>query len=209
MTEDKKLDRRVRRTRRQLRDALIELVMAKGYDAITIHDITEHADLSRATFYLHYRDKDELLVSTLESMFDELVLMMEQTLIDDPDLLYSEGPSLFAFHHVQEYSDLYKALLGEKGVAYVIYREMHYLASVAERQLTSYFEGREPPPVPIPILAQHLGGSLFTMILWWLENDLPYSPEYMANTYRQLAIPGVLNSIGAPLNLKEFKPDAD
>ena len=69
----KPMDRRVRRTRRRLRDALIQLIMEKGYDNVTIQNITDAADLSRATFYLHYTDKDELLASSLEEMFDELL----------------------------------------------------------------------------------------------------------------------------------------
>ena len=55
------MDRRVRRTRRQMRDALLALVMEHGYESVTIQQITDKADLSRATFYLHYKEKDERL----------------------------------------------------------------------------------------------------------------------------------------------------
>ena len=56
-------DRRVRRTRRRLRAALLELILAKGYDKVTIQDVLDRADVGRATFYAHFRDKDDLLVS--------------------------------------------------------------------------------------------------------------------------------------------------
>lgn len=59
---DKQLDRRVRRTRRALQDSLTSLILEKGYDAVTVEDITDRADLGRTTFYLHYKDKEELLI---------------------------------------------------------------------------------------------------------------------------------------------------
>src|SRR5689334_24059575 len=61
-------DRRVRRTRRLLREALLALVAEKGYDRVTVQDVLDRADVGRATFYAHFRDKDDLLVSG----FDEL-----------------------------------------------------------------------------------------------------------------------------------------
>jgi len=206
MTE-KKLDRRIRRTRRQLSESLIALVMEKGYDAVTIQDLTDHADLSRATFYLHFADKDELLVDTLETMFDDLVASLDEHLTEDSNLLFSDIPSLFVFTYIQEYSKLYQALLSERSVSYAIYRSVRYLSTVIEALLESHFQEKDLPPVPIPIIAQHLAGSLFTMILWWVENDMPHPKEYMAQTFRLLAMPGVLNAIDAPLDLAQFKPE--
>jgi len=67
------LDRRQQRTRRLLKAALISLILERGYDDLTIQDITDRADVRRATFYLHYATKDELLAQVLAAMFDELV----------------------------------------------------------------------------------------------------------------------------------------
>jgi AcrR family transcriptional regulator len=66
----KRLDPRVVRTRQMLRDALVSLIEEKGFDAITIQDIADRAGLNRATFYLHYRDKQELLVKSLRDAID-------------------------------------------------------------------------------------------------------------------------------------------
>ncbi len=73
----KKLDPRVVRTRQMLRDALVATILDKGYDATNIQDITERAGLRRATFYLHYRDKEELLLSMLHDTVDELIEQMK------------------------------------------------------------------------------------------------------------------------------------
>ena len=67
------LDRRGRRTRRQLKEALFALILEKGYDAVTIEDITGRADLGRTTFYLHYRDKEELLLEAIDSIANDLI----------------------------------------------------------------------------------------------------------------------------------------
>ena len=61
-------DRRVRRTRQLLRDALMELTLERGYDRITVQDILDRADIGRSTFYSHYRDKDDLMVSEFEAL---------------------------------------------------------------------------------------------------------------------------------------------
>jgi AcrR family transcriptional regulator len=198
----KKLDRRVRRTRRRLRDALIELILEKGYDNITIQEITDRADLSRATFYLHYEGgKDELLAISLEEMFDELMESVEglvyQQSLESAD---QNPPSLLAFKHVAEYHQLYKSLLGDKGVTSVIYRTLNYIARISLKQLEGLKKERKlkKTPVPIEVAAQHSAGSLFSMVSWWLENDMPYSPEEMARIYHSITVPGIRAALGLP-----------
>jgi AcrR family transcriptional regulator len=195
----KKIDRRIRRTRGQLRDALIQLILEQGYDNITIQEITDTADLSRATFYLHYKDKDELLAISLEEMFDELVdsvkdLMLRRKLVLQDD----NPPSLPVFKHVAEYADLYRSLLGDRGVSSVINRTLSYIARIAEQQFRMLIkEGQEDDlPIPIEIAARHLAGALFSMVSWWLENDMPHTPEEMAQMFHVLTIPSILAAIG-------------
>lgn len=202
----KKVDRRIRRTRRLLHDALKELVLETSYENITIQDITDRADMSRATFYLHYKDKDELLAQSLETMFDELVATMKEPTELNSEKLDGESPALIAFKHVQEHHQLYKALLGERGVSYVITREITYLAQIALIRITKILPDEFESPVPLDMLAHHIAGSLYTLIVWWLERDMPYSPEYMAQTFHNIAIPGVMNALGIPTDLSQFAP---
>ena len=69
----KKTDRRVLRTRRALREALLSLILEQGYESVTIEEITDRADVGRTTFYLHYRDKEELLLECINGAVDDLV----------------------------------------------------------------------------------------------------------------------------------------
>lgn len=194
----RKPDRRVKRTNRQLRDALLALIMEQGYEAITVQDITDRADLSRATFYLHYRDKDDLLVNSLEEMFDALV-EAQGTL--NPHMILSDStpPSLIAFRHAQEYSRLYRVMLSERGVAYVMHRIQHYLAAVAQEQIALLIPAGSALPVPLEIVAHHVAGSLFGLIVWWLAHDMPHSAEYMAQTFHRLTIAGIVAALGLEL----------
>jgi AcrR family transcriptional regulator len=195
----KKLDRRIRRTRGHLRDALIQLILEQGYDNITIQEITDTADLSRATFYLHYKDKDELLAISLEEMFDELVDSVKDLLLRRKlELQDDNPPSLPVFEHVAEYADLYRSLLGDRGVSSVINRTLSYIARIAEQQFRMLIkEGQEDDlPIPIEIAARHLAGALFSMVSWWLENDMPHTPEEMAQMFHVLTMPSMLAAIG-------------
>lgn len=195
----KKIDRRVRRTRRRLRDALIERILDQGYDTITIQEITDAADLSRATFYLHYKDKDELLASSLEEMFDELMDSVKDLMLRrEIDLDLDAPPSLPVFTHVAEYAELYKSLMGDKGVSSVINRILDYTAKIAEQQyhLLVPEDARDDLPVPIPVASRHMAGSLFSMVSWWLDNDMSYTPHEMAAYFHQMTVPVMRSAIG-------------
>lgn len=194
-----KLDRRVRRTRRRLRDALIQLILKKGYDNVTIQDITDAADLSRATFYLHYKDKDELLAGSLEEMFDELMASVKDIMLRRKvDVEDKNPPSLPAFQHVADYAELYKSLLGDKGVSSVMNRILAYIARISEEQFLLLVDEseRDALPVPIEVAARHLAGALYSMVAWWIESDMPYPPEDMARMFHQLTVPSILAAIG-------------
>src|SRR5687767_3562998 len=69
-TEGEKVsgDRRVRRTRRLVQQALVELILEKGYDAVTVTDIIDRADVGRSTFYAHFTDKQDVLFSNLDEL---------------------------------------------------------------------------------------------------------------------------------------------
>ena len=190
------MDRRKRRTRKFLGQALQELIIEKSYETITVQDITDRADLNRATFYLHYTSKEELLGDFLELQFDELVQRIEDETAGDvhKDLSISVR---IVFEHAAEYADLYKVLLGANGQGVVMHRILNYIARHDEQWLTEEF-GDTAVSIPIPILARHFSGSLFSCVTWWLENDMPHSVEYMADVLEKMCLTAV-----APVILAE------
>ncbi|MCA9886141.1 MAG: TetR/AcrR family transcriptional regulator, partial [Anaerolineae bacterium] len=155
MEERTTMDRRVRRTRRQMRDALLDLVMEHGYESVTIQQITDKADLSRATFYLHYKEKDELLADSLEMLFDDLAESLDSSLINfdwqRPDIT----PTTMFFEHVVEYSELYSSLfLGSRSLTYINSRAVNYISKVYEKVLATSVSQDTIPDTPIEMIAR-------------------------------------------------------
>lgn len=157
---------------------------------MTIQEITERADLNRATFYLHYSSKEELLADSLEGHFDAVVARIVAEVGERP--YWEDATSAqIVFEYVAENSELYKVLLGEQGLGHVMHRILHYMAAFDEIALARHVPPGAETIVPLPVLAQQLAGSLFALAKWWLENDMPYAPAEMAEMMRQMCDRGV------------------
>ncbi len=180
------IDRRVRRSQRLLGDALVSLILEKGYDAITIKDITDRADVAHATFYRHYRDKDELLTKRLEEIIGELEAMTQE-----PTLRDAEG--YLIFKHAQEHSALYRILLSSEGTAKVRKRIRESLAAKTLATCEPLRQANEDF-ISASIAANHIAASLLSLIEWWLEHDMPYPPYHMAQVYARLVTEATLRA---------------
>ena len=195
MTEKPRLDRRVIRTRRLLRDALMALILERGYEAVTVQDITDRANLGRATFYLHYPGgKDELLLSSLETIYDELTARIGP-ITRDEWLTGQRMPGLIAFEHAAQHSDLYRVILGGAGSGLIARRIRDYIASSTYDRLTAWMAEGEPQ-VPLTIIAQYMAGALLGLVGWWLDQGMPHTPEEMARFYYRLTMPEVTAMLG-------------
>ena len=190
-------DRRVRRSRRLLQEALLQLVLEKGYDKVTVQDVLDRADVGRATFYAHFRDKDDLLVSGSEELRE--VLRAQMTAFLEAEDRPSDEQLVVTrvlFEHAARNRQLYRALIGNRGGGIVMRQ--------AQRELTRLFrehlqqaagQHRLQPSVPVEIVVQYAVGSLLTLLTWWLDNDLPYSAAEMSRAFQRLShdgIPGAL-----------------
>jgi AcrR family transcriptional regulator len=191
---DEKLDRRVRRTRRQLCEAMLALLVERDYESITVQEITTRADLNRATFYHHFNHKDELLAAALEDRFDELVASFGELPVGSA-MLDDRTPELLTFRHIAEHAELYKVLLGDRGMGHVIYRIINYIARFTEHKLLATHSPHITTTIPQPIMAHHVAGSVFALISWWVANDLPYTPEEMAEMAHSLCTHGLMAAL--------------
>lgn len=175
-------DRRVRRTRARLGQALIELVGEQGYDRTTVQDVIDRADVGRSTFYAHYRDKDDLLVSGLEHLTEDI----ERHLADDPVDADTLLPSLGVFRHVGEQHQLFRALIGSRGVDLVTEAAQQVLEDWAREAIARREEAGQRQEVPTDVRAAFLAGSLMSLLAWWIDHDMPHPPERMAAMYRAM-----------------------
>lgn len=183
----KVLDRRVRRTRQLLQEALLALILKKGFDAITVQEVIDRANVGRSTFYAHFQDKEDLLLSG----FEHLRTQFEEHLLSQP--LNTESPwalSLAMFQHAQSQRPLYKALAGKQGGNVALAHIQKYLSSFLRDHLKLRLS-KKKKAVPPEILAHYIASSFISLLTWWLDNDPPYSAEQMNDFYRQLVQPGI------------------
>ena len=179
-----KNDRQSQRTRQALGDALLQLMHEKGYRAVSIKDIIDRANVGRSTFYAHYADKDDLFESQLNQMLEMLI----QETPHDVSEANPFFPSLGLFKHVQEQWELYKILSWEFGSNLHI---NHLQKSISDRIEQHLLSERQRYKLPLPVIANFLAGSLLSLMKWWLDNKMIYSPEQMDEMFRQLSLPGI------------------
>jgi AcrR family transcriptional regulator len=189
-----KIDRRVKRTNKQLQEALVALTLEKGYDAVTIREITRRAEIGYATFFRHYPDKDSLLADVLESMKDDFIELMQ------PFSIAAEPVRTGAliFEYVQANRDLCRVLLNSTETMAVL-KPLQQIAlqegALAEMRPGDGHEQGAASRVPVDVGAYHLMTSLVWLIRWWLDNDMPYPPERMGEIAAELIIKPVLNAL--------------
>jgi AcrR family transcriptional regulator len=203
MTEidHKQLDRRARRTRRQLKEALFALILEKGYDAVTIEEITSRADLGRTTFYLHYKDKEDLLVESMDSIAAELIDRLPPPAWNVAGMPGEAGRVLDAirvtFQHAAENAQLYRIILRGEG-AIQANRRIHGIISkqAAETISGGVKQDSLHPQVPVDVFSSYFAGTLLATVTWWLDADMPYPPDEMAEMFRMLFFQGGRKVLG-------------
>ncbi|WP_377272156.1 TetR/AcrR family transcriptional regulator [Peterkaempfera sp. SMS 1(5)a] len=170
---------RVRRTRRLLRGALVELIEERGFDKVTVGEVTERAMVSRASFYRNYRDKYHLV----EQIFDEAMAELLGAAADGsrPPLERWVG----FFEHIAARHRFYGALLGRKGSPWFADRMRTALAEMVAEHLEVPDEAAAAPEAGL--VPTVLASVFLQSITWWLENGRPVPPREIAHRSARLA----------------------
>lgn len=172
-------DLRVRRTHKLLWEALMALLRERVFEDITVTEICDRAMVHRTTFYKHYADKYALLEQGMRQMYDALIaevnLPPQAFSIDHPPPYF-----IHMFNHVAEHRHFYKLMLCGEGVGRFQKLLKDYLAESAEEKIRVFTSGKKQLTVPAPIRAYCLAGAVVNILAWWLENDMPYSSQHMA-----------------------------
>ena len=192
-------DLRVRRTRTLLQKALVELTSEKGFANVTVSDIAERAMINRSTFYRHYLDKYDLLGQYLE----ELYALLDSQDIHDfhrerPDQPPDKPPAglVSLLKHIQMNADFYRVMLGEKGDAAFCARSFRkYIEKGLHRMLPNEATQADPGKPPVDLNVSYLLHAGVGAMVWWLENDQPFTPEQMAIWLKQLSMASISLSL--------------
>ena len=207
----RKSDRRPQRTRRQLSRALVGLITEKRFDDITVQNVIDRADVGRSTFYTHFRDKEDLLRKDWERFLDAFAQQIDW----DKAGYESFVPVVHLFRHLQDAQPFYKGLVRSRKADSLFKTGVSYLSRKIEVSFKARTEHRPPQTghrtgvlatctsdkphsgtgesptlqVPVPILANFLAVELFALLKWWLDHDMPYTPERMDEIYHRLVNP--------------------
>ncbi len=193
------IDRRIRRTREAIQNALIELIEEKGFDAISITDITSRANINRGTFYLHYHDKADLLEKTEDELIEHIKdILIKTGGIDLEAYCVSDEPipaMVTLFDYIGSRARLMYAILGLKANPDVQNRIKNAIAGNLFR--IGFMANTRPEDLLVPgnylisyVTAAHMG-----VVQSWLEGGCKESSEEMARILARLSFHGPFHAI--------------
>jgi len=189
-------DRRVARTQKRLREALHSLIHERDYDSIAVKEILDRADVGRSAFYMHFRDKDELLVSALHEILGVVPSTRPLSAGNtDARLLWFSLP---IFQHLDRLRDAGELKLGPKGRAVLHGHLQNVLASLIEEDVKKMLRGhrKSAGKIPMDLLVRYIDTTFILVLNWWVENKCPLAPKEVNRLFHLLVSP-ILNEISA------------
>ncbi|USK60783.1 TetR/AcrR family transcriptional regulator [Peribacillus asahii] len=200
---DSNMDLRVIRTRQSIRDALVELIEEKGFEAISVKDITTKAKINRGTFYAHYQDKFDLMTKCEEEIMFEMSRIAKQNFPSVIAALETNSPTVTPFplvvsifEYLNENSGFMKAVLGPKG-------DLSFQTKLKDFMWKTLF-GNNPEAlvkeenllVPGQYLASYISSAHIGVIQQWLNSGRKESPQEMARILSTITANGPFFAAG-------------
>jgi AcrR family transcriptional regulator len=182
-----RLDRRVKRTRDLLGDALVQLIHEKAFDAITVQDVLARAGVSRSTFYTHFTDKDDLLLSDADEFFAAISSRLARC--DEPSRRVAPVREFFA--HVAEARPFLAALTASGKSDEIWKLARGHFARGIEQRLAMLPRTRQLGPAQRAAHSHALAGAMLSLLSWWLGRGAPESPEELDELFHDLVWSGV------------------
>lgn len=173
-------DRRKVKTQNALKNALIAILGEKDFQAITVQHIADRADINRATFYAHYADKYDLLQRLVDDMLQQFEAIFVQHFAT-----YTEKPHSYELHvaileHMKDNAHFYKVMLSHKGLSGFWRRLLDIVYHCTGRRIEQFRSKDSKPYVPTGIVNSYIASAYIGVIIHWLEEGMPYTPEYLA-----------------------------
>ncbi|WP_336127823.1 TetR/AcrR family transcriptional regulator [Mesoflavibacter sp. CH_XMU1422-2] len=167
----KPVDRRIQKSKKYLSDAFIALILEKGYEAVTVKEIIDRANVGRSTFYAHFESKEQLLFSLLGTMNEK-----SKDGIDFEML----------FNHCADNFQIAKAMLGKKGGDLIIGHIRDVMSLKIAKDLKRDSSKSKSEQLKIYFTSEALSAALVSYLTNWLDEDMPYSSEEMSAKCNEL-----------------------
>ncbi|MDD6195659.1 MAG: TetR/AcrR family transcriptional regulator [[Clostridium] aminophilum] len=189
--DDKILDRRIRKTRKALRECLIQLMRTKRLQDITVREISEMADINRGTFYLHYKDVYDLAEKIEDDFAEEFDRILEQhsalELSEKPSLLFNE---LYPF--IKRNSDLISVMIGENGN---INFENRMKDIIRDRALRKWLSDRYSADYTangiLKAFSSYIVSGCIGLVEYWIKNGMQETPSEMSSLTEEFITKGI------------------
>ncbi|RJE90444.1 TetR/AcrR family transcriptional regulator [Paenibacillus sp. 1011MAR3C5] len=194
MTQNKKIDLRIVRTKQSIRKAFYDLIQEKGYEAITIQDIADRAIINRNTFYLHYQSKPDLLDTCIHELLSDLkdAVILCPIGMNPYSIAAVESVMYTVLDHISQNMTFYHAMLIDENRIYQFHIKME---SMIKDKLN---EGWNPPQgnsaISKELLLEYLVTSFMGIVLWWIRNDKPLPAEEVSVQFSKLVAYGHLKA---------------
>jgi AcrR family transcriptional regulator len=200
--DDVKTDRRVKKTRLALQNALIELILEKGYDAVMIQDILDRADVGRSTFYAHFQDKEDLLLARFDNLQEAFEKHFQTVLAyrsaENPKVETGVNMPLFLLRYVENEHRLFKALLGKQSSGkYASHIQNFFLKYT--RDIVKTHAKSQLLPYQLDIIAHYITNAFLSLLIWWIDSDMPCSVEELYSMEMRLMEPGLKDVLAVTL----------
>ena len=181
-------DRRVQKTQTLLRQALLSLLAEKAYDSIVVKEILDRANVGRSTFYMHFRDKDDLLVTGIDEMIGA---------VESPTPVSSGKPynallwfSLPVFEHHHRHAHAWGDRIGARGRAILHEHLRQVLAKRIGGVVKKELRGtRNVGQIPVDLLSEYVASTFVLVLNWWLDCRMPMPPKQIDTLFRTLTSP--------------------
>ena len=170
-----KMDARVRRTRDALGDALVELMQQKPFDEVTIQDVLDRAGVGRSTFYVHFKDKDDLFMSDAEEFFEAMSL----ALVVHGDKSERVFPVMEFFAHVREMKNFVRSMKSAGKFHENMQLAHGHFARGIEKRMEMIARGKSIPAAQRRAIAHGHAGALISMLEFWMNHGAKEEPREM------------------------------
>jgi len=181
-------------------DALMELIEEKGFDSVTVRDLTQRAGLNRGTFYLHYRDKFDLYEQSIDEVWHGFMELAQKA---DPLQLYQysqrDEPCPFVidlFAYIADHAVFFKVMLGPKGDPSFPLRLKESMRKNLYDKLLALQPVDEKMLVPPDFLLAFVTSAHVGVVQYWLESGMALPPKEMALMISRIVRLGPLQTTG-------------
>jgi AcrR family transcriptional regulator len=185
LSPDRGPDRRIQKTRKLLHEALMSLLHEKSYDDIVVKEILDRANVGRSTFYMHFRDKDDLLVNAMMDMVRSMGTATTPSISGSEQFVWFSLP---IFEHIEQERRTKRLRIGPHGRAILHEHLRQVLVELISGQAKKDLQARRKTHGPIPeeLFVQYVASTFILVLNWWVERKTGLAPAQVDALFRAL-----------------------